>query len=104
MNRLKKRLHIFLTAAACLFACTIQAQANFEFVENKGQWDSRVQLKGAFTSGAFYLREKGFTVLLHNPYDLQKMVHDHHGHGTKNTTANNALSAKIGRASCRERV
>jgi gliding motility-associated-like protein len=93
MNRLKKLLHIFLTAAACLFACTIQAQANFEFVENKGQWDSRVQLKGAFTSGAFFLREKGFTVLLHNPYDLQKMVHDHHGNSAKNTSANNALSA-----------
>lgn len=55
------------------------AFANFEFVENKGQWDSKVKFSGQINSGAFFLQPNGFTVLLHNPQELQNVVHGYHG-------------------------
>lgn len=53
--------------------------SNIEFVENKGQWDSRVDFKGEMMVGAFFLQKKGFTVLLHNADDLVRMTEAHHG-------------------------
>ncbi len=52
---------------------------NIEFIENKGQWDSRVNFKGEMSTGAFFLQKTGFTVLLHNPTDLQRLTTHHHG-------------------------
>jgi len=50
-----------------------------EFVENKGQWDSKVQFKGDFSSGSFFLENEGFTVLLHNTNDLGRLTAMMHG-------------------------
>lgn len=61
--------------------------ANFEFVENKGQWDSKVKFCGQINSGAFFLQENGFTVLLHNPQELQEVMHGHSDSST--STGNN---------------
>ena len=58
------------------------ACAQVEFVENKGQWDNRVNYRGDFAGGAFFLENHGFTVLLHNPSDLQKVSEIIHGHNT----------------------
>ncbi|MFT3910490.1 MAG: PKD domain-containing protein [Ferruginibacter sp.] len=52
-----------------------------EFVENKGQWDEKVQYKGDFKAGNFFLQQKGFTVLLHNAKDLSAV--SSWGHGEK---------------------
>ena len=65
----------------------LSAQSNLEFIENKGQWDSRVRFMGNFTSGAFFLQQNGFTVVLHNPADIQKLLHRHHGTGGTVRTA-----------------
>lgn len=65
-----------------LFFTEIKAQSAFEFIENKGQWDSRVQFKGEFPTGAFFLQQKGFTVLLNNPEDLLRLG-VHHSHDEK---------------------
>lgn len=51
----------------------IAAQSNFEFVENKGQWDSKIKFKGELSTGAFFLQKQGFTVLLHHPTDLTRV-------------------------------
>jgi gliding motility-associated-like protein len=51
-----------------------------EFVENKGQWDSRVEFRGDFTTGSFFIENKGFTVLMQNAADLQKLADRIHGH------------------------
>lgn len=56
----------------------LAAQSNLEFIENKGQWDSRARFMGDLKSGAFFLEQNGFTVVLHNPQDLQKVLHRHH--------------------------
>ena len=55
--------------------------AQLEFIENKGQWDKRVQFKGEFSTGAFFIEKTGFTVLLNDANDLQNM-HDYE-HGEK---------------------
>src|SRR5437868_8821118 len=51
-----------------------------QFIENKGQWDDRVKYRGDFSSGAFFLQEKGFRVLMQNTDDLQKLSEYLHGH------------------------
>ena len=59
--------------------CAAQEGSNIEFVENKGQWDSRVLFKGEIPVGAFFLERGGFSVLLKNPEDLVRMTNAHHG-------------------------
>mgnify|MGYP000131334030 CR=1 FL=1 len=56
-----------------------QSIAQMEFVENKGQWDQQVKYKGDFTSGSFFLRQKGFSVLLHNAEEWDKITSAMHG-------------------------
>jgi gliding motility-associated-like protein len=53
---------------------------NIEFIENKGQWDSRVKFKGEVNGGSVFVRSTGFTILQHNQQDyaaLQAMMHGH---------------------------
>lgn len=56
------------------------AQAQMEFVENKGQWHSNVKYKGSFNTGAFFLEDKGFSVMLHHADDIKKLAQAVHGH------------------------
>ncbi|WP_207494881.1 hypothetical protein [Aridibaculum aurantiacum] len=60
-------------------AGTSQHAASFEFVENKGQWNNSVFFKADLPAGAFFLEQKGFTVLQHHPEDLQRLADVHHG-------------------------
>jgi gliding motility-associated-like protein len=56
--------------------------SNIEFVENKGQWDSKIKFAGKVNAGAFYVQQKGFQVLQHSVEDWKKItdvIHDHHG-------------------------
>ncbi len=89
----KKQQHILLVLS-CLFTLHASAQqVNFEFIENKGQWDKRAKFMGNIGSGAFFLQKQGFTVLLHNPDDLKRIMHlSHGGDGDKNTAAKAAAS------------
>lgn len=67
---------------------------NIEFVENKGQWDSRVKFKGDVNAGAVFIRSTGFTILQHNQQDLaavQSMLHGSHGETQRSATANNKI-------------
>ena len=52
-----------------------------QFVENKGQWDNRVNFRNDFNGGAFFLRNQGFTVLLEDQNDLQALSEMMHRHG-----------------------
>ncbi len=66
--------------AIFLYSSTALCQYNnLEFVENKGQWDSRVRFRGDFTTGAFFLTEKGFKVFQNNPEDLLAVSDYYHG-------------------------
>ena len=44
--------------AIVLFVHTANAQ--MEFIQNKGQWDSRVEYRGDFSTGSFFLEKNGF--------------------------------------------
>lgn len=57
------------------------AKAQMEFVENKGQWHPNVKFKGDFSTGAFFLEDKGFSVMLHNAEDIRRVSEIVHGHG-----------------------
>ena len=81
MRYLQKRAHyivIFLLLAV-LRGFGQAGASNIEFVENKGQWDPRVQFKGELPTGGLFLEKKGFSALLYNPDDLIRMTEAHHG-------------------------
>ena len=72
----------FLIVLNLIIAATLQVAAqtgysNLEFIENKGQWDKQVILRGELNNGSFFLRKQGFTVLLHNADDLRRMRENH---------------------------
>jgi gliding motility-associated-like protein len=71
-----------LSFICTLLALNVFAQSNLialELVENKGQWDKKVNFKGDFGNGAFFLRKTGFTVLQHHPGDLSAIAERTHG-------------------------
>ena len=75
---------LFITWAVKLVA---QAPSAFEFVENKGQWDSQVRFKGTLNAGSFYLGKNGFTVVQHNADDLAQYLGDHRQFTGQNSPA-----------------
>ena len=81
MRYLQKRafyIVLFLTATV-LKGFSQAGASNIEFVENKGQWDQRVQFKGELPTGALFLEKKGFSAMLYHPDDLKRMTDAHHG-------------------------
>ncbi len=81
---------VSITGFICLLllaAKTSTAQGYLEFVENKGQWDSKVKFKGNLSAGAFFLQPTGYTMLVHNPSDLNEVSHFYHGHDKKDKNA-----------------
>ena len=70
---------IFTVLIISVFAARAQSHNNIEFIENKGQWDSKVRYKGNVSNGAFFIREGGFTVLQHNPVDFANLTRLMHG-------------------------
>jgi gliding motility-associated-like protein len=68
---------ILSVITSVLFAVTANAQ--MEFVENKGQWNSVVQFRGNFSAGSFYLEQAGFTVDMQNGDDLRLLNEIMHG-------------------------
>jgi gliding motility-associated-like protein len=78
---LKNRAHIFtvLLLAAAFDVAAQDGVSNIEFVENRGQWDQRVRFRGQTGVGAFFLENKGFTVLLYDTIGLEMMTGSRHG-------------------------
>lgn len=70
--------HIILLLS-CLYGLIAFGQ-NIEFIENKGQWDDRVQFMGQVSNGAFFVHRNGFTVLQHNSQDWERMHSATHNH------------------------
>jgi len=55
---------------------------SLEFVENKGQWDSKVRYSGKIANGSFYLQPQGYKILLNNSDDLKAVAELYGGHKT----------------------
>ena len=80
MQNLKRRYYIAAwLILAFLRGAAQQGASNIEFVENKGQWDSRVKFRGEISNGTLFLEKGGCTVLLYQPDDLSAMTDGHHG-------------------------
>ncbi len=100
---------LFLIVAASLSVTAQIGFSNHEFIENKGQWDPRVNFKAGFGTGNFYIQQAGFTVLMRNASDLHRIHEFSHGGGLtsspvqtasvkktiKNTTSSSSSSALI---------
>ena len=69
---MKNRLAILLLVILCSLSAAAQYN-NLEFVENKGQWNSKVQYMGDMNNGAFFLRKTGYTILQHRSEDLKRL-------------------------------
>jgi gliding motility-associated-like protein len=85
LTLLNKITKFVLTVAATIFVAH-SANAQMEFVENKGQWDSKVNFKADFASGSFFLENKGFMVNLHKPEDLKLLSEVQHGNSNVSAT------------------
>jgi gliding motility-associated-like protein len=70
---------VVLLMLVCLRGFAQQGSSNIEFVENKGQWDPRVKFRGEISIGNLYLEKGGFTTLLYNPDDLDRLTSERHG-------------------------
>ena len=89
------RLYPFLLIALTLqFRVNILAQTLREnkltqdkvllgFIENKGQWDSRVKFRGEVSNGAIFLKKDGYTVVQYNPADLANAMLFEQPHGRR---------------------
>lgn len=75
----RKSLILLTLALFATLEIIAQGPSTFEFVENKGQWDTRVKFKGEIPTGDFYLQQKGFTIIQHNSDDLNKFFRHQHG-------------------------
>ena len=63
----------------CLKGVAQAGASNIEFVENKGQWDSRVKFRGEISNGSLFLEKGGCTVMLYHPDDLTRLSEERHG-------------------------
>lgn len=67
--------NIVLVIAGILFANVSLAQ--YEFIENKGQWDSRIQYRAKVPAGYLHLEQKGFNWFFYDDEAFGKIVHHH---------------------------
>src|SRR6185312_10433046 len=92
---MKRGVYIVLgLVTAFLRGFAQQGASNIEFVENKGQWDSRVQFKGELPTGALFLEKTGFSVMLYDTTDLQALTLAHHGVQAKSRGSYNSVGPK----------
>lgn len=65
----------------CFFLLRLKSHAQyFEFVENKGQWNSKVNFRTDMKGGAVFLQPGGYKVMLHNLDDLTQISEYMGGH------------------------
>jgi gliding motility-associated-like protein len=88
----KRKLSRTLYTLFLLFllpATALKAQhSNIEFVENKGQWDSRIKFLGKVSAGTFSVEENGFMIVQHKPEEWAKIGELTHNHGMSQLTGN----------------
>ncbi|MDQ2751988.1 MAG: hypothetical protein M3R72_03100, partial [Bacteroidota bacterium] len=71
----------------CLLFSLVSKAQYIQFIENKGQWDARVNYAGQINGGGFYLQKNGYRVLLNNSSDWQKIADYYGGHHDSATLA-----------------
>ena len=74
------KINVFFFILFSLFFATASQAQYIQFIENKGQWDSRVNYAGEINGGGFFLEKNGYRVLLTNGDDWQKIANYYGGH------------------------
>jgi gliding motility-associated-like protein len=70
----------YIALTLIFLANSAQAQfGNIEFIENKGQWDSKIKFKSDIPAGTFLIHKNGFTVVQHQEDDLKRLGELAHG-------------------------
>ncbi len=92
-----KPLIFFLAFVALAVPAISQDYNNIEFVENKGQWDSRVKFKAEVNAGAVFVTATGFTILQHNKQDYALMEAMTNVHNTTSTRPPGTLAKSDGK-------
>ncbi|TKK69948.1 PKD domain-containing protein [Ilyomonas limi] len=92
-------MHVLLIGFIAALITNIQvSQAQYiDFVENKGQWNSKVNFTGELNGGAFYLQKNGYKVLLNSDDDWRRIAEHYSGHS--DASANNPKSSYGAQAS-----
>lgn len=72
-----KFIKLSILCFAAIFFAAVNVFSQTEFIENKGQWDRQVKFMTNAGNGAFFLQNKGFTVLQHDAEDLESIMHKH---------------------------
>ena len=76
----ERRLYLLIILITVLLRVSAQTDVpNLEFIENKGQWDSRALLKADIGNGSLYFHKKGIRVILHNEQEMADMAASHGG-------------------------
>lgn len=71
-------LFLFFSLYSC-FAFS-QYYGSIQFIENKGQWDSKVKFMAEVPAGAIFIHNDGFTVLQHEPRAWETAIEKVLGH------------------------
>lgn len=71
-------VHIYLLVL--LLCSSSRLFAQYEFIENKGQWDNRVQYRAQVPAGYLHLEEKGFNWFFYDDEAFGRIIHNHSGH------------------------
>jgi gliding motility-associated-like protein len=68
----------------CVLLCSQMAvaQGSLEFIQNKGQWRGPFEYKASSSAADFYIKKNGFTVMLHDKANKEKIHEYKHGHTT----------------------
>jgi gliding motility-associated-like protein len=76
----KQRLFSLFALTIIFLRVSAQTEpANLEFIENKGQWDSRALLKADIGNGSLFFHKKGIRVVLHNEQEMTGWAATHAG-------------------------
>lgn len=84
----------FLLIGVNLLLCIDAKTQNFEFIENKGQWDSKAEFGMFINNGNFFLEHSGYKVVLNNAEDISALNKHFSGHFAKSFQAGEIISNK----------
>ena len=77
---MKTKYYIPLLLSCLTFYYSYSQSGNLQFVENKGQWDSRVLYMAQVPAGAIYIHHSGYTIVQHDPKEWEELYEVSHGH------------------------
>jgi gliding motility-associated-like protein len=72
-----------------------QDYGKLQFIENKGQWDSRVLYMAQVPSGAIFIHNSGYTVVQHDPKEWEQLYEIGHGHDNNGRASRLATGVNI---------